>query len=185
MYCSNGIGEGSPTISHALRRAIPSEDARSTFWGDRRGRAIVLRRLQHLRANPDRHGAVFRDIERASTPSGWPPAALTRRRSLSISGLGISQRPVTDRGRGVHRLLGAAWASAPLADVATRHPCHDRKRPAGSLPGQIRLRLHPDTLTRSASTGPAQAARCGFDEFSTDSSSTERFLMESADTPVS
>ena len=158
MHCSNGIGEGSPTISHALRRAIPSEDA---------------------------HGAVFRDIERASTPSGWPPAALTRRRSLSISGLGISQRPVTDRGRGVHRLLGAAWASAPLADVATRHPCHDRKRPAGCLPGQIRLRLHPDTLTRSASTGPAQAARCGFDEFSTDSSSTERFFMESADTPVS
>jgi hypothetical protein len=65
MHCSNGIGEGSPTISHALRRAIPSEDARSTWWGDRRGRAIVLRRLQHLRANPDRHGAVFRDIERA------------------------------------------------------------------------------------------------------------------------
>jgi hypothetical protein len=64
MHCSNGIGEGSSAISHALRRAIPSEDARSTWWGDRRGRAIVLRRLQHLRANPDRHGALFRDIER-------------------------------------------------------------------------------------------------------------------------
>jgi hypothetical protein len=64
MHCSNDIGEGSSSISHALRRAIPSEDARSTWWGDRRGRAIVLRRLQHLRANPDRHGAVFRDIER-------------------------------------------------------------------------------------------------------------------------
>jgi hypothetical protein len=64
MHCSDGIGDGSPTISPALRRAIPSEDARSTCWGDRRGRAIVLRRLQHLRANPDRHGAVFRDIER-------------------------------------------------------------------------------------------------------------------------
>ena len=116
MHCGNGIGEGSPSISHALRQAIPSEDARSTWWGDRRGRATVLRQLQHLRANPDRHGAVFRDIERASTPSGWPPAALMRRtswaRQLRPLGLGLIEI-------GAHCPNMARIARSGLARIST------------------------------------------------------------------